>query len=489
MTPIKHPENLWAIIEEHFGLRLPRKVWTAGHSTPLDFIWDAISNPGRDIAVWANRSGLKTLSASIVAALEFHFGKGPLRARVLSGSEEQARNLYEYWQRWCDGLLSRRLLGSPGRQITRLDNGDFEILSASQKRVRGAKVQRLFRDEIDETDADLLAASVGMLAARDGLPARTIDTSTWHRADGPMGRLVASADRGGVHLHKWNVWEVIENCPPERHEHGRGCRSCALGPVCVAKAREVHGEDQRELGLAADCDGLLAIDDAIRQFRRWSRPQWEAEAECRRPSVEGRVYADFDRAVHVRDGLLYEGGLETCRAIDWGWRDFVCLWVQSDKSGCVRVVDEYWATNGTTKDNARHVLARSEGMAVEATYCDPAGRNVNDQTGYSDVEAFGHCGIECTYNLSRWAREVANGIDLIRAFLRPADGGTRLLISDRCRRLIEAFEGYRNRQVNGQYVDEPIKPQPHDHGMDALRYYFVNRRAPNRTETRRVSYV
>ena len=56
------------------------------------------------------------------------------------------------------------------------------------------------------------------------------------------------------------------------------------------------------------------------------------------------------------------------------------------------------------------------------------------------------------------------------------------------RRWIEAFESYRNRQVNGQYIDEPVKPQPCDHPMDALRYYFVNCRGPYRAETRRIGY-
>jgi hypothetical protein len=65
----------------------------------------------------------------------------------------------------------------------------------------------------------------------------------------------------------------------------------------------------------------------------------------------------------------------------------------------------------------------------------------------------------------------------------------RRVLAPRCRRLIECFESYRVRQVNGEYVDEPIKPQSADHAMDALRYFFVNHAPPTRTETRLLSYA
>jgi len=481
-------EELGSLVARAFGIRLPGRPMTPGHSTPLDFLADAFLHPKRDVAAWANRGGMKTLSASILAALEFFFTQASLRARVLAGSEGQAGNLYEYWTRWCDRLLSGKVVGSPGRLRTRLTTGDFEILSASQKRVRGPKVQRLFRDEVDEIDPDVFAASVGMLASRPEAPARTVDTSTWHRAGGPMGRLVGDAAGRGIHLHKWNVWEVLAPCPAERHEHGRGCASCPLAPACLAKARERHAEPDRRVGIAAECRGLLAIDDAIKQFGQWSIKQWRAEAECRRPSPEGLVYPAFDRAVHVWPELRLRADLPTWRSVDWGWNAFVCLWIQQDEAGRVLVVDEYCTAGTTTADNAEKIQHRDGGLRVEATFCDPAGRNRNDQTGYSDVEVFEGRGVRCTYTLSSWAREVRNGINLVRAHLRPAAGEPRLFVAGRCTQLIEAFESYRNRRVNGEYVDEPRKPQPCDHPMDALRYYFVNRHAPTRGETRRLKY-
>ena len=479
--------SLWAFIGLYLGVWLPHKCFTPGHSSPFDFVAEGFFHPERDLAAWANRRGAKTLSASILAALDYRFSDKPIKGRVLSGSEDQARALYGYWERWCRTLLRDRLKGDPGRLITRLDNGDFEILAASAKRVRGPGIQRLFWDEVDEIDPSIMAASVGTLNSLNGVPARTVATSTWHYAHGPMGELVASAKDKGFSLHKWNVWESIQSCPRDRHQDGRGCRNCPLGPPCLAKARELDG--RAAVGMASRACGLFAIDDAVKQYRQWSAQQWQAEAECKRPSLTGLVYQQFDRGLHVVADLGFQDELPTWRSIDWGLNNFVCLWVQEGKRGEAYVVDELWARQTTTHQMAREILRRDNGRRIEATYCDPAGRNRNDQTGYSDVEIFAQHGLPCRYGLSPWEREVSNGINLIRSALRPAAGPPRLFLAGRCTQLIKAFEGYKLRQENGQYVDEPIKPQECDHPMDALRYYFVNRHSRSRAEERTMGYA
>lgn len=490
----KPPTNklLWAFISDQFKLKLPHRVFTPGHSTPFAFVADAFFHPGKDLAAWANRSGLKTLCSSIIAALEFLYSDKTLKGRVLAGSEDQAKNLYEYWENWCFKVLAGRIKGEPGRLVTRLDNGTFQILAASQKRVRGAKVQRLFRDEIDEIDPDVMSASVGMLAELDGVPSRTIDTSTWHNPQGPMGRLVEEADKRGITLHKWNVWESIAQCPTERHENGRGCTQCPLGVVCLGKAGEYRrggGQVAKGVGIASECCGIFAIDDAIKQFRQWSEQQWAAEAECKRPSLTGLVYPQFDRLVHVMPGLDFSDDLPTYRAIDFGLNDFVCLWIQEDKKGAVYVVDEYWAENATVAQNAREINKRDEGVTVYATFVDPAGRNRNDQTGHSAIDELKGHGIKCDYTLSPWGREVKNGINMIRGYLMPGSGKARLFVAGACKRLIAAFESYKLRKVNNEYIDEPIKPQACDHPMDALRYWFVNQHAIGHSGSGYLSYT
>ena len=129
--------QLWAFIGAYLGVWLPHRAFTPGHSTPLDFVADGFFDPRVDVAAWAYRSGIKTLGASVLAALEFFFHPGApgLQARVLAGSEAQAGVLYEYWTRWCGTLLADRVRRGPTRRLTELDTGRMEIL-ATQKVLR-----------------------------------------------------------------------------------------------------------------------------------------------------------------------------------------------------------------------------------------------------------------------------------------------------------------------------------------------------------------
>ena len=470
--------DLQIIIRLLFGLALPRKAFTPGHSSPFSFVADAFFNPHKDVAAWSSRSGGKTLSASVIAALEFLYTDG-LQARVLAGSESQAMNLYEYWRRWCDSALAGRLDGAVRRLATHVGGGKFEILAASQKQVRGGKIHRLYEDEFDEIDPEIDSAAVGMIASAPDIPARTIYTSTWHRSDGPMSRLVENHPKNGVSLHKWNIWEAIEHCPAERHDEGRGCDSCPLEPACRGKARQYSADESQPIGIAAQAGGFYRIDDAIKAYRKVSERTWQAEFLCQRPSAEGAVYPEFDTTVHACRPEDLPSDLKIYRAIDWGLGVFVCLWLGQDSSGRVYVLDTYRAEQARLKQHADYILTHRL-QRIAATYCDPAGRSRNDQTGRSNIDEFRRWGIPCSYATSPKLRNVQNGIALVRAALAPADGEPKLryVKGSGGDIFVKAMQGYRNRRVNGIWIDHPADPQEYEHIPDALRYFFVNRNQP-----------
>ncbi len=109
---------------------------------------------------------------------------------------------------------------------------------------------------------------------------------------------------------------------------------------------------------------------------------------------------------------------------------------------------------------------------IEATYCDPAGRQRNEITGTSCVTELVALGIPTRSRFSN----IIDGINLIRNFLAPAAGDTRLFISHKCPCLIRAFEGLHYQKLaNGSYSEVPAKDGVHDHLIDALRYFFINR--------------
>jgi hypothetical protein len=456
---------------------LPWKVFTPGHSAPLRFLADALNNPGKDVAAWANRSGIKTLTAAILAALEF--GRGArLHSRVLAGSEHQADCLYTYWRGYMGSpFLAPLLDGEPKQLLTRCNGGQMEILAASQKRVRGPKVQRLFEDELDEIDPEIDAAAAGMISTRHGNPGRTVYTSTWHHVSGPMAKLVEGCPGNGVSLHRWNIWESLANCPRERHEDGSGCESCPLQSPCVAKARAFHADPDWRVGIASEACGLYLVEDACKAYLKVGKATWDSEYLCLRPSVEGLVYPDFDPMVHGVDAA--PDGLTVYRSIDWGLGCFVCLWIGQEHSGRAYVLDCYESREGTIPQHIAFIK-RNKLADVKATYCDPAGVSRNDQTGKSNVQVFREAGIPCEYTTAPSLRDVHNGIRLVRDALTPASGSPRLLyVRNAGNRAFErSMQSYRNRKVNNVWIDEPQDPQEFEHVPDALRYFFVNRAAP-----------
>ena len=468
----KNRPGLWGWIADQFKVKLPYRSFAPGHSTPFDFVADAFFNPSRDMAAWANRSGIKTLGASILAALEFTVNDG-MEARVLAGSEDQAKNLYKYWSEWCAGPLAWRIEGDVKKLLTRVGSGGtFKILTASPKSVRGDKVQRLYEDELDEIAPELDETAKGMIDSRPGMPGRTVYTSTWHRVDGAMGRMIDRAAARGIKLHRWNVWESIARC--DRHENGNGCESCPLGASCVATAQDFHADPEHRVGIAAEATGLYSINDAIQACRNVSAATWESEYLCLRPSVAGLVYPEFDPRIHAIEQP--PAHLTIYRAIDWGYNIFVCLWIGEDKDGTAYVLDTYRAETGTIAQHAKHILEHPL-QRVAATYCDPAGRNKNDQTGKSNVQLFREQGIECRYTLSPKLRDVRNGIQMVRAMVQTATGDIRLryVPSTANAAFVRAMQSYHNRKVNDIWLDEPKDPQEHEHIPDALRYYVVNR--------------
>ena len=275
--------------------------------------------------------------------------------------------------------------------------------------------------------------------------------STMHRPYGLMQKLVADARRYDVPIFKWCVWETIEKCTD------RICSQCPLWQDCQGKAK--------------NATGYLKIDDCITQMRRSSRAGFEAEMLCLRPSLENAVFAEFDPTIHVKP-IDYDPTLPLYRSLDFGFiNPFVCLWIQIDDTGAVRVIDEYIRSRATIDTHAQEIITRTPcpEANVTATFCDPAGAGVNDVTGTSAVRELRARNLKVRYRRS----SILQGIELVRRAVKTGDGRSKLIISPRCSKLIEALRCYH--YPESATPDElPLKDGIYDHPIDALRYFFIN---------------
>ncbi|MBN1787447.1 MAG: hypothetical protein JW806_03545 [Sedimentisphaerales bacterium] len=459
-------------------LNIPDKKICPEHNSPADYLWHCyteLTEPGAkatgDCIVWAPRGGGKTLIAAAATLLDCIFKPG-CKVRILAGSETQAQRMYDYLLTLLHNGFEGFLAAPVRRNRCAFLNGsDVEVLTQSHASVRGSHINKLRCDEVELFDPQVLEAAKFVTKSTDKITGAMESLSTMHQPFGIMHDLVNSASVSNIPVFKWCIWEVIENCPPER-----SCSRCPLNSDCQGKARKA--------------EGFLKIDDCIAQMRRSSRSAFESEMLCLRPSLENVVFAEFYPDIHIAP-VNYDSSLPLYRTIDFGFvNPFVCLWIQIDPNGIIRIIDEYVKSRQTIDVHTEEIKNRTpyNEENVIATFCDPAGAGVNDVTGTSPIFSLRQAGVKIRYKRS----PILQGVELIRRALRTGDGQSRLVINPRCGRLIEAMQCYHyppsHSTSSGQagFADElPLKDGIYDHPIDALRYFFVNYNCSSAAKKRR----
>ncbi len=348
-----------------------------------------------------------------------------------------------------------KIAGKMLKESCMFQNGaTVQILPQSARAIRGRHIHKLRCDEIEMFDVDVFNAAQFVTQSTNGYIAAMEMLSTMHRPYGLMQRLIDQSKDSGIPIFQWCMWEVIERCSRDR-----SCSRCPLDADCQGKARRANG--------------YLKIDDCIAQMRRSSRAGFEAEMLCLRPNLENAVFGEFDPDVHVAS-VCYDPMLPLYRTIDFGFvNPFVCLWIQVDADGLVRVIEEYVQSRVTVAEHAAVLKARTPcaESQVTATFCDPAGKGRNDVTGTGAIQELASAGIRTRCRPSK----IQDGIEKIRSYLRTGDGQSRLVIAPACVRLIQAMQCYHYPDSAGGYPSElPLKDGIYDHPIDALRYFFAN---------------
>jgi hypothetical protein len=313
------------------------------------------------------------------------------------------------------------------------------------------------------------------------------------------------------------VVDVLEICEPERD-----CATCALFAECGGRAK----------GPRPGGGGHVAIDDALDMKARVSTSAWSCEMLALRPKRDDAVFPEFDLTRHVTRageprlvGRAKDDAPEPLlparlsprtpppprliAGMDFGYRGLtVVLWGTVDAAGVLAIVDERAVAHQRLDTHIEAVLDSPWGLP-EWVGVDPAGRQSNQQTGRSNIDAMTRRGLKV-----RWRSiGVAPGVALVRARLDPAaariereapaprgpasapaappvqitiEGSPadepippRLLIDARCATLIDSLQRHHYDPDRPDRYD-PVKDGT-DHAADALRYLIVNLDQPHRT--------
>ncbi|MCZ6834476.1 MAG: hypothetical protein O7G85_01755 [Planctomycetota bacterium] len=444
-------------IKDMLGFEIPRTPLVTGHDAPFDYIrhafFEEIHPEVRDCVVWANRGGGKTQLGAIATLLDMLFKPG-IQVRILGGSLEQSSKMYRYLRTMIEvESLSMYIEGRLTGKALQLVNGSrVEVLSQSERAVRGTRIHRLRCDEVELFETEVWEAA--QLVTRSGqcgeifVQASIESLSTMHRPYGLMQKLVKKAAKQRRTVFRWSVLDTLVRCEPRR-----SCDTCALWDDCR--------------GLAKEADGFVHIDDAIRQRHRVGLPIWRSEMLCDEPNRSDTVYPEFDVKVHVEsfepdEGAVWLGG------IDFGYRaPTALLWAFLDGEGVLRIIDEY-AQRERTAEQVIEVVRGRSWPGFNWIGADPAGYQRSDQTGVSTISIWKKAG----FTMKARASRIEDGVNGVRARLRKADGSVWMKVHPRCVKLIESLTMYHYPSDQPESL-VPIK-DGQDHIADALRYLVVN---------------
>ena len=217
--------------------------------------------------------------------------------------------------------------------------------------------------------------------------------------------------------------------------------------------------------------------DLIEAKRNLSHEVYEQEYGAKFTSFAGRVYP-FDRNIDMGK-FNYNPNFPTYCAIDFGYRMPAVGWFQTNMVEGVwhiNIIDEIvHQENIKTDELVKQVRQRP--YRIQAYFGDPAGKSVQGQSGLGDIEIFRKFGIGIRSIRDRTSTNIASGISHVRSFIENANRERFVHLDHKCKGLAEDFENYRypEHKEGANLKLDPVKDGYHDHGMDMVRYFFINR--------------
>lgn len=461
----------------YWGVTLAAEPVCRGHSAPSRLLYEqVVSRPSETLWIGprgGGKSHISGLGTWLISRL--HPGHG---TRILGGSLAQSEQVYRALRSFDARRPGRSPLSACTRTRAVFRNGsEVAILAASPTSVRGPHVPSLKLDEVDEIDPEIRESAMGMCMAIGGHKPSVLMTSTWHRIGGPMTALVERGRAGEFPVHTLCVFDVLERCPDDRSgPRLENCPTCPLVSWCHAD----RDADPKGRPKAKRSRGHYSIDSLIQKTRVVSGRVFASDYLCDGPRADGLWFPAFD-ARNVSEAAEYDPALPVWLSVDSGVFTGAVLFQVRPVAGPDRRPTADWRVNVFADYLAEGLPAEAAALELLRLIPEGAARRVcTDSAGgarnpvgptvlaeYQRVGLRGDKGLECW---PKFAGCVTDGLGLVEALVRSADGTAWLTVHPRCRRLSDAFRGYARAKRAGQWQDYPEDPQhPHEDLMDALR--------------------
>lgn len=197
--------------------------------------------------------------------------------------------------------------------------------------------------------------------------------------------------------------------------------------------------------------------DKARQELTENRFGQEYLADFRK--MEGLVYKEFDRQIHVIDpkSIDDKNFAEIYVGVDYGFTNpAAVLTIKRDGSDCYYITDESYKRGQTDPQTNEYVAA----IPAHKVYPDPEAASAVEELKKK---------IRTVREVVKGKDSVKNGIDKVRELFK----AKKLFVCSNCVSTIEELEtySYPDKKPDRNEYEDPIKEN--DHAMDAMRYVIM----------------
>lgn len=539
MSPITSLDHLRDWVNTYLDIDLPcGYVDPNSNSSPAEWLWEAYktykNNKGNEVPgyiILSSREGFKTLTESIFAVLMMVHFKASIAH--MAAIENQAKKAIGYIDSFL--LKIKPYLEANGHKVDANNKRNISIINESgEKAYVSVVICSLSGANSDHTnimcldEIDVVADERAYREAKyipgfiNGQFPITIKTSTRKFAFGLMQQEIDNALKAKEKILQWNIIDVTEYCPKERHkpeepkqvrylhpnlplrhlskdqwdllpdvekneyipkELYSGCASCPLAPVCQGRLAERP---------ETDVNGLYkSIDFTINQFYKTDPDMSEAQLMCWRPSTSGLVYPKYvesgqktnlyslKEAYRVFTGVdapsnltienliytLKQNQISFVAGVDWGYKHAFAITVSAKMPN-----GEWWLIDSYSVPGLEfeQMIALAEDVRdlydVEKWYADTSAPMF--------IRAFRKRGMPCV----EFKKDVQGGVESVRAQILDASNNRWLKVVEHSRTeyLRESLKKHSFKlDQSGEPTKEPSDDQYAD-VCDTIRYLAQN---------------
>ena len=486
--PLQSADEVKDWADLFLDLKLPLEVTDPdSNSSPLDAIWQVYKafkdnsgdkNPG--FVMMSCREGMKTVSVAILETLLLlHF---QLDIGHAAATEDQAAVGLGY----IDGFLN---LVGPFMALAGWENITqnkrlfkyktpqkkrpfIKIVICTPKGMNSLHANALFLDELDLADPAALKEGRYIVSYSKGIYGIKVYLSTRKYAFGNMSQAIEQAPSMNFRILNWNIIDVTERCPEERHlphgpkqdiyvgknlplgrmlpeEHAllpeieklkwdlvkdahEGCAKCPILPVCK----------MRLATKAPDSTGgfYKPISTVIQSFLENDPDSAEAQLMCWKPGSTGLVYPRFNAAkgnvITLKEAYeslmgptnqavgeltllnaMKNAGILFYAGVDWGYtHDFVITVVAAIPNGDIWLMETYAAPGMEFADQLEVAKSYRDKYHIHKWFA--------DQAMPSHIKSFRKNGMTCP----KFTKDILGGIEALRSKIVSGGGMRRFKV-------------------------------------------------------------